>query len=505
MSRPTTELNPSQQRAVEERGGHLLIVAGPGTGKTHTITFRIESLLKELENHEHILAITFTRKAAEELRARLEKRTGRESARIFAGTFHQFCLDVLRAYDPLHEYKVAAPEDIRQWVKEKWPKRKARALKDFLNAVSLFKATPGAKEAPEEYGTYQDLLKTKGVIDFDDVLCYALELLKKNADILDAVRRKYPFIFVDEYQDINAVQHELLITLIGENNRLTAIGDPNQAIYGFRGSDVRFFKSFAEDFPGARLLTLVDNYRSSEHLLTASSQVIAKDSSFDVPPLTAQIYREGRLSIYEAATEKAEAEYVVHQIEKMIGGTSMFSQDSGRVLSFEDAEISFGDIAILYRINSQSLALQTALERSGIPYHVNTAKKEEEIDDICPNRCDNVSVDAEKVTLMSLHASKGLEFPVVFIVGCEEKLLPLDLNGMTSRPEEERRLFYVGMTRAKQWLYLLRSRRRSFFGKTWETKASPFLADIEEELKAYEVNRLKKKRKKPKDQQMQLF
>ncbi len=507
-------MNSEQQKSVLHRGSHLLIVAGPGTGKTHTLTHRIAALVKEIADNKQIIAITFTNKAADEMRTRLAKLINEDlSECIVCGTFHQFCLRLLKEYQ-VHtslpdNFRVASPEEIQTCIKQSWPELTNKERKDRLNAISNWKSSVFTAEEPETVTEYNQLLAKEGFLDFDDVLLQAYYLLRNNKDVLDKVQSQYPTIFVDEYQDINGIQHALLKTLVGPNSHITAIGDPNQAIYGFRGSDVRFFHSFAEDFAGATVFYLSDNYRSSQNLLTASGQMIAQTASAHVPALTAQLYQEGRLTIYQAPTDKAEAEYVVHQTEKMVGGTSMFSHDSGRVHNFAECEMSFGDVAVLYRLNSQRHALIKAFDRMGIPYQVCAKANIEEdglSDDVCPERTEDVDLDHERVSLMTLHASKGLEFPVVFIVGCEENLLPLDIAGLTSSKEEERRLLYVGMTRAKSLLYLCHSQKRMLFGQSHQSKPSEFLQDIEEELKSYDVAKQKPKRPaKKEDFQMTLF
>ena len=262
---------------------------------------------------------------------------------------------------------------------------------------------------------------------------------------------------------------------------------------GVKDEVFQFFKNFSQDFPSASILSLTENYRSTANILEASSQVIAKNDS-EVSALVAHIYDQGRLIIHETPTEKAESEYVVHQIERIVGGTSMFSQDSGRVAKEIEGQYAFGDIAILYRLNAQRKCLEDALQRSGIPYQVSGNKSH-------PAE-EPVLYDVERVNLSTLHAAKGLEFAVVFMVGCEDSLLPLNLEGLTSDMEEERRLFYVGMTRAKRQLFLTRSRKRLIFGKWHQSPASPFLKDIEERLKEYE--RVKEYRK-PSEKQLSLF
>ena len=551
-------VNSSQWQAITHEGSHLLIVAGPGTGKTHTLTHRIAHVAQELNSDQKILAITFTNKAANEMRERLLARLPEGKEVVTLGTFHSFCLQFLR--ENIHltelpkEFRVASTDDIESLSQRLWPERKARERQEVLEEISRWKATgfnrndseifkspsfpnvlvgnpdeamtgPPTKtfggdklgvnsnEDPPDVDLFNRALREEGMLDFDDLLLETLKLLETNKTLRTQMREKYPFIFVDEYQDINGIQHELLKILANGagldadslNRRtsspaqvrvfLTAIGDPNQAIYGFRGADVRFFESFQNDFPGAVVFHLIENYRSASNLLKASGQVISKEKVFDVPELTAKIYTEGRLSVYEAPTDKAEAEYVVHQIEKLVGGTSLFSQDSRRVDHDTQARHSFGDIAVLYRLNAQSILLDKAFNRSGIPYQ---RAHDPHGDSLDPR--------AEKVSLMTLHAAKGLEFPVVFIVGCEENLLPLQLENLTSDQNEERRLFYVGMTRAKERLYLIRARRRAIFGKFYENKPSPFLEDIEEQLKAYEQTQYKLSSKnKKEEEQLTLF
>ncbi len=355
-------INLSQQQAVNHRGSHLLIVAGPGTGKTHTLTFRMIETVKRLKDHEKVLAITFTNKAAGEMRSRLNKRLWNAEDKTTIGTFHSFCLQFLRQYHDAanlpKEFRVIAPEECESISKELWPNQKQGARNKILERISEWKAIEFDEAPIAEVAVYNRKLREAGLLDFDDLLFETVRLLQGDSRILSEVQTTYPYVFVDEYQDINAIQQALLKILVGPQVELTAIGDPNQAIYGFRGSDVKFFENFAEDFPGTLTMSLSENYRSAQNLLSASGQVMAKSKSVYVPELTAKIYAQGQLTIYEAATDKAEAEYVVHQIEKMVGGLSMFSQDSGRVAREQESKRGCGEIAVLYRLNSQRLALQ---------------------------------------------------------------------------------------------------------------------------------------------------
>jgi len=506
---PPANINPAQWAAINHPARQLLITAGPGTGKTHTLTHRIAHQLQSLSSQQKILAITFTNKAAEELRQRLSALVKNGDSKLFVGTFHAFCLALLQEYaieaDLPPDFRIASPDEIKILAKDLWPEDKPRQREDKLDEISRFKSTyPASSEEPRTLARYDEALRERKWLDYDDLILEALTLLAGNEKIRSRTQAQYQVgIFVDEYQDINSVQHALLQRLTGKDGRITAIGDPCQAIYAFRGSDVRFFETFTQDFPGAVRLSLTENYRSAASLVAAASQVITSASS-TVPELVAKIYQEGHLTIHESATDKAEAEYVVHNIEKLVGGTSMFSHDSGRVGKEEDAHYGFGDMAVLYRLNSQAHILKEAFERSGIPYHISSKKTNEEDDEgPCPIRGEEFEILGDKVTLMTLHAAKGLEFAVVFIVGCEESLLPLNLKDMAADLAEERRLFYVGMTRAKTRLYLVRARTRRLYGKTCHFPASPFLSDIAEELKKYELAAPIKRKKD--DEQMKLF
>jgi DNA helicase-2/ATP-dependent DNA helicase PcrA len=483
MEKPV-DLNESQWQAVRHGGSHLLITAGPGTGKTHTLTHRIALLAASLKDNENILAITFTNKAARQMQARLAS-LGVRPSQVMTGTFHAFCLKLLRDYFEHtalpKDFKVATPQDITGFPKE------------TLERISALKSSQLAISPDEEYKAYQRYLRENRWIDFDDILREAL-LLMEDDDINGQLRRRYPYIFVDEYQDSNIVQNVLLKKLAREGVLLTAIGDSNQAIYGFRGGRVELFSRFQEDFTGAQILTLQENYRSAPSLLAASGQVMGG------VPLLARMQTQGKLVIHQAATDRAEADYVAQTIEKLIGGLDM--NTSRRAVR------SFGDIAILYRLNAQRHAMSQALEHLGIPYQVSQKPAKGQVysdEEALGQNEEELEAHVEKVSLMTLHAAKGLEFPVVFMVGCEENLLPLDVLELKGDPEEERRLFYVGMTRAKEHLFLTHARRRQLFGRTLIQVPSPYLADIAEELKAYEAGRRSVPKKDPDALQMKLF
>jgi DNA helicase-2/ATP-dependent DNA helicase PcrA len=461
-----------------------LITAGPGTGKTHTLTHRIAYLASFLKSDERILAITFTNKAACQMQERLMALGVRPSL-LYVGTFHAFCLKLLRDYFGHtalpKDFKVATPEDITGFDKE------------TLERISQMKSSQLVIPPDDDYKSYQRYLRQNSWIDFDDILREALLLLEDDT-IAAQLRRHYPHILVDEYQDSNIVQNVLLKKMASEGVLLTAIGDANQSIYGFRGSRVELFHRFQEDFAGARMMSLQENYRSAPNLLLASGQVMGG------VPLLAKLQTQGKLMIHQAATDRAEADYVAHRIEKLIGGLDM--NTSRRALR------SFGDVVILYRLNAQRLVMGQALEHLGIPYQVSKKSprsKDYSDEEALGQNEEELEYNVEKVSLMTLHAAKGLEFPVVFIIGCEDHLLPLHLIGMKGEPQEERRLFYVGMTRAREHLYLTHAKRRQLFGQTLFPEPSPYLADIAEELKAYESAKRHIPKKDPDALQMKLF
>ncbi|MDZ7266154.1 MAG: UvrD-helicase domain-containing protein [candidate division KSB1 bacterium] len=646
---PVERLNPSQRRAVTYADGHLLIIAGPGTGKTHTLVHRIQHLLQSGEPARSMLAITFTNKAAEEMRQRLREQTGRLAEELTIGTFHAFCLALLREHaDEQRDFEIIPDERREMIAQELWPLAATAERSRWLDEISLHKATLTTPATPEQAGrqaAYQAALQRLQVWDFDDLLLQAIRLLENTPEVRQALQQRYHWIFVDEYQDLNAAQHRLLKLLVQGGARLTAIGDPNQAIYGFRGAEVGYFSRFAEDFPGAVVMRLEENYRSGAIILAACGQVIEAGDDCVALPLSPTLLTPGNLTIYAAPTAEAEAEFVVHQIEKLVGGTSLFSQDSTRVAQSPEGRYSFGDFAILYRLNALRPPLEQALQHSGMPFQVagetplarrkgmpellavirwaaglpcdandfagfvalltpgfgqSSAKKLAEYFTVTPERdrllltrfmaqtnlgqrpamalrvaaevmarfvqdqqsrgvdaalanlltnlqpqpetpllqvcrpnwqrlaglahwhstpralldalalqreADQIEARAEKISLLTLHAAKGLEFPVVFIIGCEEHLTPMQLEELQGDPAEERRLFYVGMTRARERLYLVRAARRMLFGKSRRFAASRFLSDIEEQLKAYEYwqARAKKSNDQIAEQQLRLF
>ena len=601
---PPAALNPAQRAAVLCTDVPLIIVAGPGTGKTRTLTARIAHLIQEKGvAPEAVLAITFTNKAAAEMVERLQKSVGAETAaRITIKTFHAFGALLLRAHGARlglsSEFVILTDDDRQVLLKSIAPDLSQQeinqtlalistAKNQLLSATSDFRPLTSDLRLPSLYQAYEAALRRSQAVDFDDLILLPVRLFETHADVLATVRARYRWVSVDEYQDINLAQYRLLRLLTSDGANLCVIGDPDQAIYGFRGADYRYFLQFEQDYPHARRLHLSQNYRSTQLILDAGQQVIARNPNRQAVEIFSDFVEQVKLDVYDAPTDKAEAEYVVHQIEQMVGGTSYFSLDSGRVEATTALEArTFADFAVLYRLNAQSRALIEAFDRSGIPYqtvgqtpfyaekdvrktlawlwlllnpssvvHRQTVGESRGTDEarqqvgtvtvaalveqaasftalsaerrqrlaayalpfaydlaaflaatVLHSETDYYDPRADRVTLMTLHAAKGLEFPVVFIVGCEEGLLPYLPENRAVDIEEERRLFYVGMTRAQRKLVLTHARSRFLFGQRLQNRQSRFVDDIESALKELrEMERSQKRRDEPEAQQLSLL
>ncbi|MFG3710507.1 UvrD-helicase domain-containing protein [Micromonospora sp. NPDC047730] len=527
-------LDAMQRVAASAPGGPLLIVAGPGTGKTRTLTHRIAYLCAELNVFpEQCLAITFTRRAAEELRHRLDGLLGPVAEDVTVGTFHSLGLTILRE----NADAVGLPADFR--IADDAQRAEARA------------------EAGADDAGYAALLRKQDLVDLDELLTLPVALLRADRKLVQRYRERWRWIFVDEYQDVDEVQYELLRLLSPADGNLCAIGDPDQAIYSFRGADVGYFLRFSQDFTDARLVRLNRNYRSSAPILAAAVQAIAPSSlvrgrRLDPARLDPEAPLVGR---YPAASVADEADFVVRTVDELVGGLSHRSLDSGRI-DGRSTSLSFSDIAVLYRTDAQAAPIVDALARANIPVQKRShdrlrdrpgvaaiarelrhadgldgslaarvrlagqvlaerfavptldgagAVRPEDVraavDLLTPlaRRCgddlplflsqlatgaevDALDPRAEAVTLLTLHAAKGLEFPVVFLVGAEDGLLPLRWPGSTPDDDaiaEERRLFFVGLTRAQDRLYVTHAARRSRQGNERECSPSPFLDAID--------------------------
>jgi DNA helicase-2/ATP-dependent DNA helicase PcrA len=601
-------LNPEQREAVLHRGSHLIVVAGPGTGKTMTLSHRIAHLIQSGHaSPSQILALTFTNKAAREMEERISNLLPEQAdGAVRVSTFHGFCLEVLReegerlGLPPFFNVcsELDVPILVKQVISESGGEKRItnKLLKELprLKMASIMADNTDSDHSSllPYFERYQQKLRELGMLDLDDLQVEALRLFYEEPEICKEYAERFPWIFVDEYQDTNRVQTALLKALIQiGSGEICAIGDPDQAIYGFRGADVHNFFTFAEDFPGAKKVKLSRNYRSSQVILNGSSGLMRREA-----PLRGVLEGGDPIRFASCHTHAEEAEMIVEQIEKLMGGTTYFSLDSGRVSSHEDGEnFSFGDIALLFRLNAQGDALQEALARAGIPfirsgekplihrypanvvwrflhalqypenpYHLrnyldlpdvkNLDAKEilrrcetgDSLEDLIDEATtlhgfdlssedsaealrrmkaiaanfqgdlksfldvlsvergiDHATLSGDRVALMSLHAAKGLEWPVVFITGCEDGLIPCTLFGDLDE-EEEKRLFYVGMTRARSRLILSHASRRMLNNRVLQMKPSPFLDLIPEEY-CGALERAEWKRKGKTHKQLGLF
>ncbi|MBI4065143.1 exodeoxyribonuclease V subunit gamma [Candidatus Gottesmanbacteria bacterium] len=594
------DLNPKQQEAVKQTEGPVLILAGAGSGKTRVLTYRVAYLIAEKKISPHtILMVTFTNKAANEMKERIRlllsqpsnHPTIQPSATPFAGTFHSLCVKILRK-DGIHiavppSFAIYDEGDQLDAIKEIM-KRLDISTKNFNPGAILHTISQAKNEliGPTEYAqyargyfqetaltvyvAYQKILKENEALDFDDLLGKTVELFQKNPNILGEYQERFRYILVDEYQDTNHAQFSIIKLLAKRYRNICVVGDAAQSIYRWRGADFRNINNFKIDYPDSKVFHLEQNYRSTQAILDTAFGVISKNSSHPILKLWTDNKKGDKITLYEARSEHDEANFLVQTILQ-----------SSR---------PFSDIAILYRTNAQSRTIEEAFLHAGIAYvlvggvrfyerkeikdvigylrvvfnpkdmvaykrieklgkgrlerfltfletistdnklitlstlelldaiiestkylELYDANKEEEA-----YRLENIkelrSVATEfpllqefletvalteaqeskmakktehahstngAITLMTLHAAKGLEFAIVFMVGMEEGLFPHSRSLMDKEElEEERRLCYVGVTRAKEKLYLTYANRRLFFGTRTQNMISRFIADM---------------------------
>ncbi|HKS38080.1 MAG TPA: UvrD-helicase domain-containing protein, partial [Verrucomicrobiae bacterium] len=381
-------LDHDQRAAAEIVDGPLMIIAGPGTGKTRTLTHRIAHLITNRHiPAEQVLAITFTNRAANEMKERLHSLLPVQAQAVLVTTFHGLCYRLLREHGGRlglpATLRIASEEERRALLVEQL-KLTVRKAERWLKRISKSKMGPdaagepiasrGSRDLPEDetsivLAAYEKAMRRRGWIDFDDLIGLSLELLERHPDVAAQCRERFPWVSVDEFQDMDTLQYELIKRLVPPNGNLCAIGDPDQAIYGFRGAEPRLFLRFVSDYPAAGTVHLHRNYRSGRGIVEGALQAIAPGSLVEGRVLEALNADPTRITIHESPTDKAEAEFVVHRIEKLIGGSGFFSLDSGRVnIGERCGAYSFSDFAVLYRTDAQAEALCEALVRSGIPF-----------------------------------------------------------------------------------------------------------------------------------------
>jgi len=598
-------LNDTQKKAVMSTEGPVLIVAGPGTGKTLTIVRRIAYLIHQGVNPENILAVTFTNRAAREMRERASALLGMDARKVFINTFHMLGFTIARNEYSNNFVIINREEQInllKKLIKDTGIGKISKRADGISERISRIKNC--MEDVDDEikgvYKKYQDALTNRGALDFDDLILKPIEILS-NPEKKGKYRDAFRYIMVDEYQDINRAQYVLLTLLAERSGNLCVIGDSDQAIYAFRGADIGNFISFEEDFSNAKIITLKKNYRSTGMILNASDTLI-KNNQKRIEKSLQQTRENGvPITIISVSDERSEGEIIVSEIEERMGGTSHYHMmKTQETRDFDDEySYSFSDFAVIYRTNAQAKAIEESFVSSGIPYQIIGRKyhqqreeimkvltvlnalynqgdqqfygtvdlkhgaleeisrerfrsligtvpidefltilwKESDVKKYCSEEnfmalenlapayrdmnpeeairsfisevslltpADAYDPRAHTVPLMTFHMAKGLEFKVVFITGVEEGIIPCTVKKDDVDIEEERRLFYVGMTRAMDALFLVHTRGRFLYGQNLAQAPSPFIMEIPEELvtKRYMPDRIKRTKK---DKQIGLF
>ena len=590
--------------------GPVLILAGAGSGKTKTLTHRIAGLIESGVLPSEILALTFTNKAAREMRERLARLLGRENSFSFMpwmGTFHSICVKILRIEAEnvgLDKSFVIYDTDdrlalIKRAMKELQINDKNLKPRAVEAAISKAKNEgqdpdemlasayyPNQQNIARVYERYEDMRKKADAVDFDDLLLYVARMLRQREDIREKWRNRFKHILIDEYQDTNHIQYEIVKLLVNEERNICCVGDDWQSIYSWRGADFTNILNFERDFPGAKVIKLEQNYRSTQNILDAAQKVITKNTQRSDKVLFTESGKGSPITIQQARDEQDEARWVASTIRKMnrplsdfavlyrtnaqsqaferafmdyrlpyklVGGVRFYDRKEIRdIVAYLHLVVNPHDIISLTRVinvpargigeksvqkilagDLDSLTaktrnayekfvdvLATLRERNAagvgpadiieellrkIDYReylndgdklkaeernenltvlVGEAGAYETLDEFLADAALMSSADEsageDAVTLMTLHAAKGLEFPVVFLVGLEEGLLPhvRSMDESVEDVEEERRLAYVGMTRAMQELFLSYANSRFMFGGRNYNFPSRFLQDL---------------------------
>ena len=629
-------LNPMQQEAVRCTEGPLLILAGAGSGKTRVLTHRAAYLIGERHvNPWNIMAITFTNKAAGEMRERVDKLVGLGSESIWVSTFHSTCVRILRRFIEALGYgknfSIYDSDDQRTLMKQVFhllnvePKQfKERQVlgvishaKDQLIGPEEFLLNAGSdfrlKKTGEIYQEYQRQLKRNNALDFDDLIVKTVELFRTNPQILEYYQDRFRYIMVDEYQDTNMAQFQLVKLLAAKYRNLCVVGDDDQSIYRFRGADIRNILSFEESFPGAKVVKLEQNYRSTQNILDAANEVIRNNQGRKEKRLWTANETGAPVRFYQFDTAREEADFVLSQIRKsdfslkdqavlyrtnaqsrlfeercifynipyrLVGGVNFYQRREIKdVLAYlkiiangEDdlatlrvinvpkrgiGAASMNKVTVFASVNQLSLyeALEDAkmvpglgkavgkiegfvkqiealramagpggcsikdliegvLEQTGYAKELEQEGEEEakerltnigelvnkaatfeaesgsrSLDEFLEQVAlvadvDSLNQSEERVTLMTLHSAKGLEFPKVYLAGMEEELFPSAMSVFSPDPtdlEEERRLCYVGITRAQKELVLTAARKRMVNGETRWHAVSRFVDELPQE------------------------
>lgn len=596
-------LDKSQKKAVKISDRPVLVCAGPGSGKTRTLVYKVLYLLQQDVSPDNILMLTFTNKAAKEVRERIERmlynkyKANTSSCKScalphlpFIGTIHSLCLKILKTESSEKTLLIDEQDQLNILKNLKSRVKYKGTSKKLVSLIGNYKVQPKYKistKVAKIYKCYKKLLHDNHVYDYNDLQLELIKLLQKNKKLKQKYQSRFKHILVDEYQDINSIQDKIINILVKPDNRIFAIGDVDQSIYGFRGVDIKTFLKFKDEFKDAKVIKLKTNYRSTPSIVKASLSLIEHNKNRLDSKYKSIAKNDFPVQIIACTSHKDEAKFIVTEIERILGGTTLLHIDSGLSDQTNQDEYIFNDFAILYRKNSFTKYLEHELLHKGIPYqvigtnsfwqksevrdvmsvlkyltiesnlfkhqmkklklditnlrkmsalvkhneHVNISdlikqsgiKKNYKNNDEAYNNLDKfinlasefryssleellsklslqsretyIDKRANCVKLSTLHQTKGLEFSNVFIAGCEEDFIPLLKQGSSNETlEEERRLFYVGMTRAKDRLFLTYTKNRLIWGKREKRQPSRFLNEVNNEFT--EIKRFAKKRKK---------
>ncbi len=394
------QLNDRQRRAVEHPDGPLLIVAGPGTGKTRTLTMRIAHQIKKKGvSPDLILALTFTRKAAREMRQRLQTILGDHHRLPLTVTFHALCYKILNNLNSQRTMGIIDDDDRKELIREAVKRVKNNGIEVSQKPKKLLAQIIAAKQQilgpdditpadnvtaddralAEVYHSYQNQLSIQKLYDYEDLIFTVVQLLENDQRICQKYRRQFQHIFIDEYQDLNHGQYRIVQALAPSENpsqNLCVIGDPDQSIYGFRGADVRYFKRFVDDYPNTAVIELTRNYRSTETILDASFQVIREHRLHTGDTrTTSQIEGVKTINILEMASGKAEARAITRVIGQLVGGSGFHSVDTGQVADANlDSASSYADFAVLVRTHYQLNIIAEVFDQEGVPFQIASRK-----------------------------------------------------------------------------------------------------------------------------------
>jgi DNA helicase II / ATP-dependent DNA helicase PcrA len=523
-------LNPAQRKAVETTEGPLRILAGAGTGKTHTMVARIGYLIEMLKVEPHqILALTFTNKAARELNERL---VGLKFPNVQAMTFHALAAKLLRQCWKT-DFEILGKKDQESILNDLLYPNEKRDLKTILMDLELIDyRKPKSDLSQERLETirknYHEALRSRKSVDFTGLLTTLLDLWEEDEGILEKCQALFRYIMVDEYQDVNGPQVKIVQLLSEKHRNLCVVGDPDQTIYSWRGSDEKSMADFGLQYPEAVSVTLTENYRNPPNILKGAERLIGHNPDRLPKILQAMALKQGEVTLWKSESEAEQCETLVHLLEQFLGSHSTMHQADVLEADRQNDLLKFGDIAILYRTQAEGKRIAAELAKRGYPCQLSapenfwerreivdfllhldqlkfletypdgmkfshwlrervghfvslgkwTEHQVNRLDLLIPyamahddkpiqealfefldearteQEIDNV-VDSDKINLLTLHAAKGLEFPIVMIAGLEEGNLPNKKSDEDSEIlREERRLLYVGMTRATRDLHL---------------------------------------------------